>query len=404
MGHNVGSVEHVALYGVAAAGEEGVPRDVLLESRELLDRCGSGNGPISFLIEGGMKKDLAEKTMRDPAGMQQAIKAYFSHVVSVLVSKGRIVDTDGILTIGRLPRGYNPITEDEKRSKGLTRVNLVGARRKAKGWSNYTNPLDDNVVAQMAETMVRKGWPKGHNVLVDADGYVADGKHHVEAAKVANQILRSQGLEEITVVTKVIADEIALWEEVESRNIDRWHGTASEVAAIRASFIALRPDLTVGEKLESLRRSYPNTSERTQRRATAEVKEEMKEERDETILEGLAAGKTQRQVSEETGVPKSTVADIAKEAILPENGQDGRNRADPPPKPVVIGTCCVCKHETYEGEPLSQIIEAEPGFLIGIPMRGKGKGGANAMHGPIVKTGKTAHTYCMSREAQLGYR
>lgn len=389
MEHNVGTYDHIALYGIAAAGEEGVPKKALLSSNELIERYGFGNGPIVLLVEGGMSSAAAERTMRDPLSARKATEAFFAHVVETLIASKRIVEEDGVLYLGTMPRGYDPLKQDAKHSKSITRLNLVGARRKTEGWSNYTNPLDDNVVAQMAETMARKGWPKGHTVLLDSDGLIADGKHHVAAAELAGIDWKKY--------SKVVTDEIALWEEVESRNIDRWHGKPSEVAKIRASFIALRADLSTGERLEAIRQSFPNTSERTQRRVTAEVKKDVKAERDEAVADGLAAGKSQRQVAEEVGVDQKTVSNIS------ARGKTANSAEIPHPEPEEeVGTCCICKHPILASEAIADIVIPEPGFRIGKPRR-KSVGGARPI-GPFEETGEVAHVDCVSREVQVGYR
>jgi len=359
----------------------------------LLSRIKFGNGPISMLVEKeGMSKAKASAAMKNDSEREKVFARFFAHTVDELIAAGRIVDTDGVLTLGRMPRGYDPIREDLKRSQGIARLNMVGARRKAGGWSNWTNALDQNVVAQMAETFARTGWPKGHTVLLDSDGQVADGKHHVAAAELVGIDWQQH--------TRTITDEIALWEEVEARNVNRWHGKPSEVAKKRAEFIALRADLNVGDRLEALRIEMAGVSASTQRRATAEVKKEVKSERNEAVKEALASGKSQRKVAAETGVSQKTVSRIAQEEEVSQNGQPDRNDSTPPAE--VVGTCHVCKTDIVKGERLIDIILPEEGFVIGIERR-KG-GGGNAVFGSHVKTGQVAHLDCMPRHMQVGYR
>lgn len=386
---------HVAFYAVTAAGEEGVTRDALLARPEITRRLGDGGGPVGLLVANGMTSKQAEMAMRDPAQERKASQDYFLHVIDKLVKSKRLIDTDGVLTIGKLPRGYDPVKFETNEGRGIAAVNLAGARRTAGGWTYYVNPdLDEGAVERLAESMRRVGWPKGETVLLDADDQVADGKHHIAAAQLAGV-----AWEEHTIK---IPDELALWQEVKKRNIDRsWQMSKKEIVAKHAKFMALRPDLAVTDRMKALRENLVGVSERTQQRATSEAKQQTLVERDAIVKAGIADGKTQRQVAEETKVPKSTVADIVKKDDLPETRQNGGNRAGEPSVPEVVGTCCVCHADIVKGEKTADRLIVREGFDI---FGSRSGGGYNAIHGGFEKTGEIAHHGCTSVDAQVAFR
>jgi hypothetical protein len=392
------SKEHVVLWGVAQAGPDGISREALLGRNDMLNRARSGNGPIQMLVKqlGSVKK--AEQTMKDDVERDEAAKRYLGVVIQELVKRGRLVEEEGVLRLGVMPRGYDPLSYELKQTRGSSVQNLRNGRKRVKGWTYFVNPeLDETIVSQMAAQMARTGWPKGSKVLLDSDGDVADGKHRVAAAE-------RVGID-WTVHTTTIKDEIQLWEEVLQRNLNRWSLSKGAKAKAYTRFLSLRPDLSLAEKITVLREGMNGMSERTQQRATSATKAALKKEQADEFAARKEAGESLRGIADATGVSKDTVARSLKENELSQKRQDGENETPGPSEngsgPKVVGPCLVCGKEVHDEEPRIDVREAKPGFRIGAPYRRKG--GANAWAGPFVKVGD-AHLGCIDEEAQIAYR
>jgi hypothetical protein len=386
------SKEHVVLWGVAQAGPDGISRETLLGRNDMLNRARSGNGPVKMLAKklGNVKK--AEQTMKDDDERDEAAKAYLNVVIGELVKKGRLLEDEGMLSLGVMPRGYNPLDYELKQTKATSVQNLRNGRKRVKGWTNFVNPdLDEGVVSHIEAQMARTGWKHG-KVLLDSDGDVADGKHRVAAAE-------RLGIDWRTKHSMTIKDEVRLWEEVLQRNLNRWSLSKGDQAKAYTRFLSLRPDLTVSEKIIALREGMNGVAERTQQRATSKARGELKKERDEEVFEAVVVlGRPQIEVAKEYGVSQATVSNILKKLSVSAKLAETDNPQVNSSEPEIIGVCCFCNNEIRDDERRGKIREPKPGFRIGAEVR-KGRGGANAWLGPFVEVADF-HYGCIIEEAQ----
>lgn len=391
---NLSEHEHFVCSALLDAQVEGnqYTRQDLLEA--IMGRSiGGSNRHVNFLVDvEGKKPRAAEREMRDD--VVGVYRRSMNHILDQMVERGWIREyEDGVLGLGKLPRGYNPAAVEFNEKRETDRFNLRDKRRRLKGWSNLF-PRDPGTIARMVETMKEFGWSTNIDVLLDADGYIADGKHRVEAAKQLGINWRS--------FSRTIEDEFKLVEEVEQRNVNRsWALSNRKITSIAYELQKLRPSKSLKTSVEEGRRAVEEAakltgvSTRTAYRATKEARDQENQSLDEDISEKLSAGKSKRQVAKETGADRDRVSRVA----------DSRQRDTNPPeaegeKPrVEFAICGICRKIIFEDEReknnIGRIVFPRPGHVIAEPVRRRGRrgGGGNRILGDPLK-GDYIHATC----------
>lgn len=209
--------------------------------------------------------------------------------------------------------------------------------------------MDDALVTEYSETIAE--WIASAPIVTfGAEHYVADGFHRVEAASRA-------GLESIPAIQHEGTRRDALLYAV---GANAAHGKKRTREDLENAYqTAVREGLCDATDTESLA-ALLKVSSRWASELTREARELTKVERDETIQRLVQEGKSQREIAEELGIPKSTVDRLAPKRKTSEMGQAGAD-ADPAvpkrkssemehPEPVP---------QTKQPEPVIEVIQGD---------------------------------------------